>query len=753
MRLALAIVFTVCASAEAQVLRSPRIGYVYPAGGQQGTTFEVRVGGQYLDGAAAAYVSGGGVQATVLEHIKPISQKEFTALRDQAKELMDRRAAAQGRKKAEKSDKPDAKPVAWTAEDEKKLEDIRKRMALFVRKPAAPAIVEVVRLQVTIAADAPVTQRELRLGANLGLTNPLAFEVGQLPEVRESAEAKPEQAKKYVAKGKGGEQRPAANASETVVRIPAVVNGQIMPGDVDRFRFTAKKGQKLVAVAQARSLIPYIPDAVPGWFQATLAIYDGTGRELAYDDDFLFHPDPVLFVTVPEDGQYVVEIKDSIYRGREDFVYRIAVGELPFITSIFPLGGKAGTKTEIELRGWNLSSKELQWDGHAGIDFAGVCSGQRRFPVDDLPEIMETEPNESAAEARPTVLPLIVNGRIDRPGDIDTFRIEGRAGQQVAAEVYARRLDSPVDSTLALVDATGKQIAFNDDHEDKGSGLNTHHADSWLLATLPADGTYYVRLADAQHKGGPEYAYRLRIGPPRPSFELRVAPSSLTLRSGLAGLVDVYALRRDGFDGEITLSLKDAPAGFSLSGGRIPAGQSQIRATVTATVAAQKDLFDLHLQGSAKIDGQTVIRDAVPAEDMMQAFAYRHLVPVSQWKATVAGKAAIRGVGWTGAVPAKIPAGGTAKLSLSMPSWASSRYEIELSDPPEGIALKEVTGGRTSTDILVSCDAKVKPGLQGNLIFIVSNKRTETKDKSKPAAKLRAVPIAVLPAASFDVVK
>ena len=50
----------------------------------------------------------------------------------------------------------------------------------------------------------------------------------------------------------------------------------------------------------------------------------------------------MLYYEIPEDGEYVVEIKDSIYRGREDFVYRITLGELPFVTSIFPLGGPAG---------------------------------------------------------------------------------------------------------------------------------------------------------------------------------------------------------------------------------------------------------------------------------------------------------------------------------------------------------------------------------------------------------------------------
>ena len=55
-----------------------------------------------------------------------------------------------------------------------------------------------------------------------------------------------------------------------------------MPGDVDRFSFTARKGARLVIAADARELMPYLADAVPGWFQAVLALYDSTGSEVAY---------------------------------------------------------------------------------------------------------------------------------------------------------------------------------------------------------------------------------------------------------------------------------------------------------------------------------------------------------------------------------------------------------------------------------------------------------------------------------------
>ena len=144
------------------------------------------------------------------------------------------------------------------------------------------------------------------------------------------------------------EEGPSATGEQPTldVQLPVVVNGQILSGQVDRYRFAAKKGQRLVFAVNAQQLLPYIADAVPGWFQATIRLSDAQGKELAYAGSYRFHPDPVLFYEVPADGSYTIEISDSIFRGREDFVYRMALGELPFVTSIFPLGGQAGTATQ-----------------------------------------------------------------------------------------------------------------------------------------------------------------------------------------------------------------------------------------------------------------------------------------------------------------------------------------------------------------------------------------------------------------------
>ena len=723
---------------------APTIAYVYPAGGRQGETFQVKVGGQLLNGAGDAHVSGPGAQAKVVEHIKPMTQKDFNDLREQMQELVKQRK---------------------TAELLRQIDDIRKKLSTFNRN-ANPAMADTVILEVTIAADAPPGRRELRLTTNLGVTNPLVFCVGQLPECREQETTNPNAYPGASAYGR----LPglARTERETAVTLPTVINGQIMPGDVDRYRFRAVKGQHLVVAASARELIPYLADAVPGWFQATLALYDAKGNEVAYVDDYRFHPDPVLVYEAPADGDYVLEIRDAIYRGREDFVYRIAVGELPFVTSIFPLGGPAGTDTVVELAGWNLPTERLTLNQREpGVQMLAVegalgVSNAQPFAVDTLPECLEKEPNggppdapAATQDAQAVTLPVIVNGRIGEPGDCDVFRFDGRAGDEIVAEVLARRLDSPLDSVLLVTDAKGQPLAFNDDHEDKGAGLETHHADSYVRATLPADGACYVHLGDAQRKGGPAYAYRLRIGPPQPDFELRVAPSSLNIRGGGTVALAVYALRRDGFAGPIDLALVDTPAGFTLSGGRLPADQDQVRITLTAPAKSSKDPYHVHLEGRAQIGGRDVVRQAVPAEDLMQAFAYRHLVPAAELQVAVSGRGASRAsVRILGDLPLKIPAGGTARLRVGIPAdTAFGKIDLELSEPPDGIALRDVSSDRSSTEIVLAGDAdKIKPGLRGNLIvnaFITPKPRASD---SKPANP-RRMPIGALPAIPFEIVE
>jgi len=761
------VILPISASAVCAQETTPRLGYAFPAGGRQGATFRITLGGRYLDDIQRVYFSGSGVEARVEGKIEPMKSDEVGALRKRLSEL-----------NRLPRDKRDAKVRLEIAGIERK---VARYLGETTRRRAQPAISEAVELEVAIAADAELGRREMRVLTRRGMSNPIRFCVGRLPEFREQEPRLVPEAQDFPSELR------FPPLVTTDIALPAVVNGQIIPrdpdyvnwqakrftpGDADRYRFEARKGQQLVVAASARELVPYLADAVPGWFQATLALYDAQGKELAFEDDFRFHPDPVLLFKVPEDGQYVVEIKDAIYRGRPDFVYRIAIGEIPFVTGVFPLGGPAGTQTTVELTGWNLPVKTLTVDAKdkvpgkhpLSVRKGDAISNSAPFAVDTLPECLEKESNDSPPNAQQVTLPMIVNGRVDRPGDWDVFRVEGRAGEQVVAEVTARRLDSPLDSVLELTDAAGKRLAFNDDHEDKANALATHQADSLIRVELPADGTYFVRLGDAQKEGGPEYAYRLRICPPRPDFALRVTPSAINAVAWRLRPITVFALRKDGFDGEIALSFRGDPEGVLLDGGLVPAGQDQVRVTLALAQWLPPDPLRLFLEGRATIAGEEVVRAAVPADDMMQAFAYRHLVPAHELTLLLPGsnrraKRPADPRSFQGPLrllseqPIRIPAGGDAQVRAYAP-WSPDRGEIqiELSDPPEGIAADLVSCvDRTATIALHGDAEKAKPGLKGNLIANVFQMRTQTNNEGK-TREYRSF-LGPLPALPFEVVK
>jgi len=640
-----------CAWAETAP-KLPNIGYLYPAGAQQGTTIQITVGGRNLRGVKEIYVSGDGVKASVVTYqgrLKSLNQQQRDELNSRLRQLRQKFAPPGQQRRvtppAPNSSAPKTDPNAVTTPtepvrlpdhpmlrnlDKLSAEGLQKVVDEFIRpnlNQINPQIAETVVIEITVAPDAAPGDRQIRLGTSNGLTNPMLFEIGTLPEIREPDYADP------------------GKPVITRLTVPSVINGQILPGEVDRFRFAGKQGQHLVIETHARRLIPYLGDAVPGWFQATLSLADANGDEVAFADDFRFDPDPVLYYQIPRDGDYILTINDAIYRGREDFVYRIAVAQQPFVTSIFPLGGPADKPLTATAHGWNLSEKQISLDTRpAGpairthqFQQDGLCSNPVLYALDTLPEIDENEDNNTSDQARKIDLPRIINGRIARPGDMDVFRFEGKAGQKIVIEVLARRLHSPLDSLIRLKDANGKTLAWNDDCEDKESGLMTHYADSYLTFTLPEDGAYDVCLTDSQSHGGTDYGYRLRISPPRPDFSVYVDPASLTIPAGRSVPVNVHVFRRDGFDGEVELTLKNAPKGFVLNGGPVLAGQNEMSMTLTAPANAPARAIPLQFQARAQIDGKPVTRSVTACQDMMQAFIYRHYVPSQDFVVTVTG--------------------------------------------------------------------------------------------------------------------
>jgi hypothetical protein len=616
----LAALLAMTSTAQAQI--RPYIGFVYPAGGRQGTTFQIRLGGQGFADENKVQVSGKGVRAKVVEYLRRMSPQDMALMREQLKELK----------------RPQAKKKGQSAEMAARIE---RRIAEYVQVPACNSISNLLLVEVTVDAGAEPGPRELTISTSRGVSNPLVFHVGQLPDV--SRKPMLTATLQVLGKEELALRKRPDDEVEQRISLPCTVNGQVASGEVNRYRFEARKGQRLVLSAQARQLVPFIADAVPGWFQPVMALYDAKGKELAYDDDYRFKPDPVILFEVPKDGEYVFAITDALYRGREDFVYRVTAGELPFVTSIFPLGGRADRPAKVKMKGWNLAQGELQLppsEASPGIHLVvarskGFVSNPVPFACDTLPECFEKEPNNDQPHAQKVTLPVIINGRINRPDDWDVFQFTGRAGETIVAEVSARRLDSPLDSLLTITDASGKALAHNDDFEDLGSGTNTHNADSYLMIKLPASGSYFVHLSDTARHGGEEYAYRLRIGPPRPDFELLAVPSSISVPSKSAAAISVQVIRKDGFTGPIKLGLKDPPSGFSSLPVTLSAAQTTAKLVVKTKLAETKQAVRLIVEGRAKIGEREIVHQALPAEDRMQAFLWRHLVPAEEMKCLV----------------------------------------------------------------------------------------------------------------------
>ena len=101
---------------------------------------------------------------------------------------------------------------------------------------------------------------------------------------------------------------------------------------------------------------------------------------------------------------------------------------------------------------------------------------------------------------------------------------------------------------------------------------------------------------------------------------------------GQSAQVTAHIFWKDGFTNEVALRLKNAPEGLRISGGRIAAHADTTRFTVTASRDALEGVSDVSFEAASEINGVSLVRSVVPANDLMQAFAYHHLVPAIEFK-------------------------------------------------------------------------------------------------------------------------
>lgn len=211
----------------------------------------------------------------------------------------------------------------------------------------------------------------------------------------------------------------------------------------------------------------------------------------------------------------------------------VLAGEPPQVKGLFPAGGATnGPALTVHVSGEWGAEPPRAWCLDPGVIFTAVgtngdyqvrfttnaalgaqwvrfydtngVSAPRLFVVTDLEEWIESQETNAPAPAVLTNFPVVINGRLVRPGEQDAWPIHCDTNEIVRARVDAIGLDSPVQASVALLGDDGIVLA---------SGKPAAGFDPELTLTVPRAGTYRVVVQNAGGQGtnGPAAIYRLTL--------------------------------------------------------------------------------------------------------------------------------------------------------------------------------------------------------------------------------------------------
>ncbi|MBK8038809.1 MAG: PPC domain-containing protein [Verrucomicrobiaceae bacterium] len=433
-----------------------------------------------------------------------------------------------------------------------------------IEKKEAAAVV----LTLAVAPEVPLGLHSLRVRTASGISHLRQITVGPYPTVNEA--------------------EPNSDfASPQVIGLNQTIEGVVTNEDVDHYRVTMKKGQTLTVELEGQRL-GYTP------FDPFVSIMNTQRFDLATCDDTpLLGKDPYASIIVPQDGDYIIQVREASYVGNDSSVYRLHVGEFRRPAVVFPAGGKVGSTFKarfLSITGeafeedvtlpaqsaWPFILQPKQQPAPSGIPFRLV----------DFDNVMEVEPNDEPAKATPTSLPLSVafNGIIEKPGDMDFFKLTLKKDQQLEFIAYAQAIGSPLDPILLLVNAQGAGIVENDDAGD------TPRLDSRFKVTVPADGDYILRVMDQLERGGPAFVYRIEVTGTRPevilsspNYEINDTQSRQFIPVPRGGrFAQLINITRSGTGGDASFVCEGLPAGVRLVDAGVPGGFGSVLALFEA---------------------------------------------------------------------------------------------------------------------------------------------------------------------------
>ncbi len=138
------------------------------------------------------------------------------------------------------------------------------------------------------------------------------------------------------------------------------------------------------------------------------------------------------------------------------------------------------------------------------MENAGGASNKLKLYGDNVNHLAEVEPNNSSDSPQIIATPATVWGSLASAGDADSFRITGKAGQTIVAELSSKTIGSKANAELELFDPSGRLLSANNDFDGSSDPL--------VAYTLPADGEYTLRVSELMLMGGLGFHYRLTVG-------------------------------------------------------------------------------------------------------------------------------------------------------------------------------------------------------------------------------------------------
>jgi hypothetical protein len=446
-----------------------------------------------------------------------------------------------------------------------------------------------------VPKDAPMGFHTIRLATTRGMSNYRIFCIDDLPQLMAATTNR------------------SLSTAQTVP-IPCVIVGRADAEVTDYFKFSVRAGQRVSFEVLGRRL--------GSAFDPQISLHDiHTGRELpdAYSNDAPgLQTDARLTYTFKEAGEYVLSIRDVMYRGGPDFWYRLRIGDFPCASAPIPLAIKRGSKGVVQFAGPNVDgvapaevsapsdpTANTLWIAPKSVN--GLYGWPVALAVSDLDEAIEQEPNNDIGHANRIPIPGAVTGRFLEKGDIDYFVFTAKKGQRIVIQGHTLEYNSPTLLDMTVNDAKGSQLAASNPQAN-------HPEDQRIDFTPPADGDYYLMVKHLTDWGGPSEAYRIEIRPYQPGFSLTAGLDRFDATPGGSVEIPIQTLTRRDYTGPIEVSVVGHPGitGQTVLNATPPPQPNQPAGKLTISVKPDVPIgaYFVRVQGKATINGQPVIVDA-----------------------------------------------------------------------------------------------------------------------------------------------